>query len=184
MAKVKINPSAKKKIEKSAMDICKEYAKEVEEDMSDFFQEQIDEFYNDPAYKDRPPRVYRRHHERKAYPNKPRGLDKTYEKVFKEKERSCEGGIRISTDDMYNTGYHGSTEQVLESFLAGIHGAPKILTSPDNKPKSRRKVITDSSNTKDYVPNPPCGVQPLEASRDYLKELVEDIDKRMKKGGE
>ena len=129
MAKVKINPSAKKKIAKSAMDICKEYAKEVEEDMSDFFQEQIDEFYNDPAYKDRPPRVYRRHHERKAYPNEPRGLDKTYEKVFKEKERSFEGGIRISTDDMYNTGYHGSTEQVLESSaLANGIGKALITT--------------------------------------------------------
>lgn len=174
MARVIIRPEAKNKIAQTAMDICKEYAKEVEEEMDAFFREEISNFYNDPRYRNRPPRQYVRHHE-KGYPEP--GLNKTYEKVFKEHENSYEGGIRISTDEMYTTGYRGSTEQVLDSFLKGYHGPETLLKNP-------RKTVEDiyrGSEVATQLQTPT--IQPLEESRKHLKELVDDIDKRIKEGG-
>lgn len=178
MAKIKINPQAKKKIVKTAMEVCKDYATEVEEKMSDFFQEKIDEFYDDPLYKNRPPRQYIRHHERGFTE---RGLDKTYEKVLIEKSQSYEGGIRISTDDMYTKGYCGTREQVLHTFLQGLHG----VDSAYSRMRTIDTVKKDVSNiVQPLIPEAISGVRPMLESREYLKELVDDIDKRMKKGGE
>ena len=127
MATLRINPEVKKKIEKTAIEKCKEYAEYVKDEMVKKYQEEIDKFYEDPAYN--PPKRYVRH-EARGYE---RGMNLTYKPVLEEETLRVRGGIKISTDDMHpggvrgswsskQAGYRGTQEQVLNSFLNGLHG--------------------------------------------------------------
>ncbi len=185
--KIKISKEGKKKIEEHALNICKKYAKHVEEEMVKTYEEQIDKFYADPEYN--PPSKYIRHEQRGFE----RGMEKTFEPVYKEEEKKFRGGIKISTDNMYpggvksssvplreRAGYRGTQNQVLSTFLAGLHG-PLYYNSMESA------MISDSLGTNSALYNNinafyfGNSTSPMRVSQNKLMELREEIKKDISK---
>lgn len=105
-----------KEIEKQGLQKAKQLANEAADELKEQALKQTYEFYReyDPIF-------YIRH---PGEGTENSGLAKSIERICKSNHgRSYEGGVRITTDYMYND-YSGTPLQVLTSYLDGFHGLP------------------------------------------------------------
>ena len=102
----------------------------------------INNFYNEYT-----PKYYQRHN--------PGGLYKTYQRYYKNPHnRIYYGGIEITEDKMYDD-YHNSRIDVLNSFLNGYHGHPRlgIYSSINTYDHMTRYRDFLSNHVNDYIPD-------------------------------
>ena len=172
--KIKLSKSAQARMEREARKKCKELAKETKDRLEEKYNEIIDTFYAEYPN----PSEYVRNVYRGGTP----GLEKTYRTKFGRTAISFEGGIIISTDDMYEgglrgkeiytfAGYEGTQEQVLFSFLSGYHGLP-----PFSAPRKLNTQFSIAPITEAQYGN---GVHPLKEMRKFYNDLIEEMKTRI-----
>ena len=98
----------KKILEKSGHEQAKTLAKNTAKSLTDNYNYLIQRFYAEYT-----PKFYKRIWE----------LNDTGTQFYKNAHgRIYYGGVKISSDDMWDTYYHDSVESVLQSALDGLHG--------------------------------------------------------------